>query len=168
MENIYFQGTPCHTCGNLPPVGDKAPCFTLVDTNLKEIRCTEFEGHKIILNVFPSIDTSVCATSVRKFNQEAAALPDVTVICVSMDLPFAGKRFCGAEGISNVIVASAFRDPLFAQKYGLQIVDGPLAGLLARSVFVIDGERRIVYEQLVDEITHEPDYKSALEAVKAI
>ncbi len=166
MKTIYLQGAPCHTCGDLPTVGDKAPCFTLVDTNLKEVRCTDFEGRKVILNVFPSIDTPVCATSVRKFNQDAAALPDVTVLCVSMDLPFAGKRFCAAEGIDNVVVASAFRDPNFGQKYGLQIVDGPLAGLLARSVFVIDANRRIVYEQLVDELSNEPDYAAALEAAK--
>lgn len=166
METIYFQGNPIHTYGTLPPVGEKAPCFTLVDTNLKELRCTEFQGQKLILNVFPSLDTEVCATSVRKFNKEAASIPDVTVINVSMDLPFAAKRFCAAEGIDNVIVASAFRCPMFSQKYGLQIIDGPLAGLLARAVIVVDGERRIVYEQLVDEIGTEPDYRAALEAAR--
>lgn len=168
METIYFQGTPIHTYGTLPPVGEKAPCFTLVDTNLKEIRCTEFQGRKLILNVFPSLDTEVCATSVRKFNKEAAAIPDVTVINVSMDLPFAAKRFCAAEGIDNVIVASAFRCPMFSQKYGLQIIDGPLAGLLARAVIVVDGDRRIVYEQLVNEVSTEPDYRAALEAARNI
>lgn len=168
METIYFQGNPCHTYGTLPPVGEKAPCFTLVDTNLKEFRCTEFAGRKMILNIFPSLDTPVCATSVRKFNKEASEIPDVTVINVSMDLPFAAKRFCGAEGIDNAIVASAFRCPMFPQKYGLQIIDGPLAGLLARAVIVVDGDRKIVYEQLVDEISAEPDYKAAIAAAKAI
>ncbi|MDE6145102.1 MAG: thiol peroxidase [Muribaculaceae bacterium] len=168
METIYFQGNPVHTYGNLPPIGEKAPCFTLVDTNLKEIRCTEFQGRKLILNVFPSLDTDVCATSVRKFNKEAAAIPDVTIINVSMDLPFAAKRFCAAEGIDNAIVASAFRCPMFSQKYGLQIIDGPLAGLLARAVIVVDGDRHIVYEQLVSEVSTEPDYRAAIEAARNI
>lgn len=168
METIYFQGNPCHTYGSLPPVGEKAPCYTLVDTNLKEIRCTEFIGKKVILNVFPSLDTPVCSTSVRKFNKEAAGIEDTVVINVSMDLPFAAKRFCGAEGIDNAIVASAFRCPMFSQKYGLQIIDGPLAGLLARAVIVYDRDRKIVYEQLVEEIADEPDYKAAVAAAKAI
>lgn len=168
METVYFQGNPCHTYGFMPPVGEKAPCFTLVDTNLREIRCTEFAGRKLILNIFPSLDTDVCAASVRRFNKEAAEIPDTTVICVSMDLPFAAKRFCAAEGIDNVIVASAFRCPMFSQKYGLQLIDGPLSGLLARAVIVVDGDRKIVYEQIVDEITTEPDYKAALDAARSI
>ncbi len=167
MDTIYFQGTPCHTYGFLPPVGEKAPCFTLVDQNMKEIRCNDFAGRKIVLNIFPSLDTPVCAASVRRFNAEAASIPDVTVICVSMDLPFAAKRFCTAEGIDNLIVASAFRSPLFCQKYGVQLVDGPLAGLLARAVIVIDKDLKVRYEQLVDEITTEPDYRAALAALKS-
>lgn len=166
METVYFKGTPCHTYGYLPSVGEKAPCFTLVDQNLKEIRCNDFMGRKVVLNIFPSLDTEVCAASVRRFNREAAAHPEVTVICVSMDLPFAAKRFCSAEGIDNVVVASAFRSPLFAQKYGLQLVDGPLAGLLARAVIVIDGDLKVIYEELVNEITTEPDYKAALQSLK--
>ena len=166
METVYFQGTPCHTYGSMPAVGEKAPCFTLVDADLKEIRCNDFLGRKVVLNIFPSLDTPVCAASVRRFNKEAAAIPDVTVICVSMDLPFAAKRFCTAEGIDNVIVASAFRSPLFVQKYGLQLVDGPLAGLLARAVIIIDGDLKVIYEQLVDEITTEPDYRAALSMLK--
>lgn len=166
METVYFQGTPCHTYGNLPAVGEKAPCFTLVDQNLKEIRCNDFLGRKVVLNIFPSLDTPVCAASVRHFNQAAAEIPDVSVICVSMDLPFAAKRFCTAEGIDNVVVASAFRSPLFCQKYGLELVDGPLAGLLARAVIIYDGDLKVTYEQLVDEITTEPDYRAALEALK--
>lgn len=166
METVYFQGTPCHTYGNLPAVGEKAPCFTLVDQNLKEIRCNEFLGRKVVLNIFPSLDTPVCAASVRRFNQAAAEIPDVSVICVSMDLPFAAKRFCTAEGIENLVVASAFRSPMFCQKYGLELVDGPLAGLLARAVIIYDGDLKVIYEQLVDEITTEPDYRAALEALK--
>lgn len=165
METIYFQGNPCHTYGELPRVGEKAPCFTLVRTDLKEIRCTDFLDTRVVLNVFPSLDTPVCAASVRRFNQAAASLPDVKVINVSMDLPFAAQRFCAAEGIDNVIVASAFRSPLFAQKYGLQIIDGPLTGLLARAVIVMDRDRRIIYEQLVPEIADEPDYKAAIAAL---
>lgn len=166
METVYFQGNPCHTYGSLPAVGEKAPCFTLVDQNLKEIRCNDFMDRKVVLNIFPSLDTDVCAASVRRFNKEAASIPDVAVICVSMDLPFAAKRFCTAEGIDNLIVASAFRSPLFAQKYGLQLVDGPLAGLLARAVIIYDGDLKVIYEELVDEIATEPDYRAALAALK--
>ncbi|MDE7387927.1 MAG: thiol peroxidase [Muribaculaceae bacterium] len=165
METIYFQGNPCHTYGELPRAGEKAPCFTLVRTDLKEIRCTDYLDTRVVLNVFPSLDTPVCAASVRRFNQAAASFPDVKVINVSMDLPFAAQRFCAAEGIDNVIVASAFRSPLFSQKYGLQIIDGPLTGLLARAVIVMDRDRRIIYEQLVPEIADEPDYKAALAAL---
>lgn len=166
METIYLHGTPCHTYGNIPAVGTKAPCFNLVDKDLKEIRCSDYAGKKVVLNIFPSLDTEVCAMSVRRFNQEAASLPDTAVICVSMDLPFAQKRFCTAEGIENVEVASAFRSPTFSQQFGLQIVDGPLAGLLARAVIVLDEEHNVIFSDLVEEITHEPDYKGALSVLK--
>lgn len=166
METIYFQGNPCHTYGTVPAVGEKAPCFHLVTKDLKDITCMESRGKKVVLNVFPSLDTAVCAMSVRRFNQEAAALPDTVVICVSMDLPFAASRFCTAEGINDLIVASAFRSPMFAQKYGLQIVDGPLAGLLARAVLILDEEGKVMYRELVSEITHEPDYAAALKMLK--
>ena len=126
----------------------------------------DFLDRRVILNVFPSLDTPVCAASVRRFNVEAAGLKNTTVICVSMDLPFAMERFCTANGIDNVVVASAFRSPLFAQKFGVQMVDGPLAGLLARSIFVLDEDRKIIYSQLVSEITHEPDYEAAIAALK--
>lgn len=166
METIYFNGTPCHIYGNIPAVGTKAPCYSLVSKDLKDIRCNDYTGRRVVLNIFPSLDTPVCATSVRRFNQEAAGLDNTTVICVSMDLPFAQKRFCGAEGIENVEVASAFRSPTFSQQYGLQIVDGPLAGLLARAVIVMDENHKILYSELVEEITHEPDYKAALSVLK--
>lgn len=166
METIYFQGNPCHTYGNIPAVGTKAPCFNLVGSDLKDVRCSDFEGKRIILNIFPSLDTPVCATSVRRFNEEATKVDNTQVICVSMDLPFAQKRFCTAEGIDKLIVSSAFRSPTFAQQYGLQIVDGPLAGLLARAVIVMDENHNIIYSELVDEITREPDYKAALSVLK--
>lgn len=162
METVYFKGNACHTSGKMPRPGEEAPCYNLVGKDLQEIRCIDFQGRKVVLNIFPSLDTPVCAASVRRFNEEAAKRPDVTVINVSMDLPFAQQRFCAAEGIDNCIVASAFRSPMFAQKYGLQLVDGPLAGLLARAVIIIDEDRNVIFADLVEEITNEPDYKAAL------
>lgn len=166
METVYFQGTPCHTYGLVPAAGDKAPCFNLVDSNLRDIRCNDFFGKTVVLNIFPSLDTEVCAASVRRFNKEASELPDVAVVCVSMDLPFAAKRFCTAEGIENLTVASAFRSPLFGQKYGLELVDGPLAGLLTRAVIIYDPDLKIIYRELVPEITQEPDYRAAISVLK--
>lgn len=166
METIYFQGNPCHTYGTVPTSGEKAPCYNLVSKDLSEIRCIDYRNKRVVLNVFPSLDTPVCAASVRRFNQEAAGLDNTVVICVSMDLPFAEARFCTAEGIADCIVASAFRSPMFGQKYGLQIVDGPLAGLLARAVLVLDEDRNVIYSDLVEEITHEPDYESAISVLK--
>lgn len=162
METIYFKGQPCHTYGTIPPVDSLAPCFHLTGRDLSHVQCLDFKNKTVVLNIFPSLDTEVCARSVRRFNEEAAKLSDTAVICVSMDLPFAMNRFCTAEGIDNVIVASAFRSPLFAQKFGVMMCDGPLAGLLARAVIIIDRERRIAYRELVEEITHEPDYDAAL------
>lgn len=166
METIYLNGTACHTYGSLPRIGEKAPAFKLTTPDLGEIELNDFRGKTVVLNIFPSLDTSVCATSVRRFNAEASKLPDTQVICVSMDLPFAAKRFCTAEGIDNLIVASAFRSPMFAQKYGVEIVDGPLTGLLARSVVVIDPKGTVVYTELVNEITTEADYNAALRIIK--
>jgi thiol peroxidase len=166
METIYFKGTPCHTYGNVPQVGEKAPCFNLVTPELNEVHCSDFEGKRIVLNVFPSLDTPVCAASVRRFNKEASSLENTVVLCVSMDLPFAAGRFCEVEGLKDVIPASAFRSPMFGEKYGLTLVDGPLAGLLARAVIVIDADRKVVYRELVEEITNEPKYEEALEVLK--
>ncbi len=166
METIYFKGEPCHTYGFVPSAGTKAPCFNLVDKDLREISCSDFTGKRVVLNVFPSLDTPVCAASVRRFNVEASKLDNTVVICVSMDLPFAQARFCTAEGIDGLVVASAFRSPTFAEDYGLQIVDGPLAGLLARAVLVIDTDRTVIYRDLVEEITHEPDYEAALKMLR--
>ncbi len=166
METIYFKGEPVHTYGMIPAVGTKAPCFNLVTKDLKEIRCTDYEGKRVVLNVFPSLDTPVCAASVRRFNQEAAGLENTAVINVSMDLPFAMSRFCVTEGIENVEAASAFRSPMFSQQYGLQIVDGPLAGLLARAVIVLDENHNVIFSDLVQEITNEPDYEGAISVLK--
>ena len=166
METIYFKGTPCHTYGNIPAVGAEAPCFSLVDKDLKDIRCTDFKSKRIVLNIFPSLDTPVCAMSVRRFNKEAAELDNVVVVCVSMDLPFAQARFCAANNIKNVEGASAFRSPKFTEDYGLQMIDGPLAGLLARAVIVINENGKVIFSDLVDEITHEPDYEGAVSVLK--
>ena len=165
METITFKGQSCHTYGTLPRVGELAPCFRLVTSDLSEINCSDFKDKIIVLNIFPSLDTPVCATSVRKFNEIASKLPNTQLICVSMDLPFAEKRFCLAEGIENLVVASAFRSPMFSQKYGVQIVDGPLAGLLARSVVVTNPEGKVIYSELVEEITNEPDYEAVVKSI---
>ena len=167
METVYFKGTPFHTYGTVPEAGSKAPDFKLVTKDLQEVTLADFAGKKLVLNVFPSLDTPVCAASVRRFNQEAAKLDDVAVLCVSMDLPFAMARFCTVEGRDKVMAASAFRSPEFAHNYGLQIIDGPLAGLLARCVLIIDENGKVIYRDLVNEITNEPDYEAAINTLKA-
>ncbi len=166
MQTIYFKGTQCHTYGTLPAVGEDAPCFNLTGADLNPVRCNDFKGRQVVLNIFPSLDTDVCARSVRRFNEEAASLPHTTVICVSMDLPFAMSRFCTIENIKNVTFASAFRSPLFGQKFGVQLSDGPLNGLLARAVIIIGKNRKVQYAELVNELTDEPDYDSALSILK--
>ena len=166
METIYFKGTPCHTYGNIPAVGTQAPEFTLTSNSLEDIKLTDYKGKRVVLNVFPSLDTAVCAMSVRRFNQEAAKLDNTVVICVSMDLPFDQSRFCTAEGIDKLVVASAFRSKDFVKNYGLEMVDGPLAGLLARAVLVLDEKHEVIFSDLVEEITNEPDYKGALSVLK--
>ncbi|MCM1292927.1 MAG: thiol peroxidase [Bacteroides sp.] len=166
MYTVYLNGTPCHTYGTLPAVGEEAPCFHLAGQDLSQVQCHDYVGRRVVLNIFPSLDTEVCARSVRKFNEEAASLENTAVICVSMDLPFAMSRFCTLEGIKNVTFASAFRSPLFGQNYGVLLCDGPLAGLLARAVVILDGDRKVEYAQIVSEITHEPDYEAALKVLK--
>lgn len=166
MKTIYFKDAPMQVYGFLPSVGEAAPGFQLAGVDLNTVTLDSFPGKKIVLNIFPSLDTDVCAMSVRRFNTEAASLSDTAVVCVSMDLPFAMKRFCTANGIEGVTMASAFRSPAFSQKYGVQIVDGPLAGLLARAVIIIDKDRKVVYRELVGQITDEPDYKTALAVLK--
>lgn len=166
MSTIFFKQTPCHTYGELPVVGEIAPDFNLTGGDLLDVQSDQYAGRRVVLNIFPSLDTEVCARSVRRFNEEAAALPDTAVICVSMDLPFAMSRFCTLENIRNVTFASAFRSPKFGQQYGVQMTDGPLAGLLARAVVVLDTDGRVLYCELVEEITHEPDYDAALSVLR--
>ena len=164
MAEITLRGNPVHTVGELPATGDQAPPFSLTGTNLGTVTSADFAGKSVVLNIFPSIDTQTCATSVRTFNKRAAKQEGVTVLCVSNDLPFAQSRFCGAEGIENVACASAFRSS-FGSDFGVTISDGPLAGLLARSVVVIDVDGDVAYTELVPEIADEPDYDAALAAV---
>lgn len=166
METIYFNGTECHTAGNIPAAWSEAPRFTLVTPTLEEVTNDTYKGKRIVLNIFPSLDTEVCAMSVRHFNQAAAELDNTVVLAVSMDLPFAAGRFCTTHEIKNVTPASAFRHPEFIKNYGLEIIDGPLKGLLARAVIIIDEEGKISYRELVNEITHEPDYAAALKSLK--
>lgn len=155
-----------HTIGELPSVGSDAPDFTLVKDDMSEISLSDFKGKKVVLNIFPSIDTGVCSASVREFNKRAAGLDNTTVICVSKDLPFALKRFCSAEGIDNVDTATAFRDNnSFGKDYGVVMIDGGFHSLLARSVVVLDENGTVKYTQLVDEIGQEPDYDQAIAAL---
>lgn len=162
MGKTLLAGNPITLAGEFPAKSTGAKNFTAVQQDLSEVSLETFKGKKIVLNIFPSIDTDVCATSVRKFNAEAGSLDNTQVICLSADLPFAHKRFCGAEGIENVITASLFRNPDFASNYGVLITDGPLAGLTARAVVVVDETGQIIHAELVDDITHEPDYEAAL------
>ncbi len=163
MAQITLRGNSINTVGELPTVGSSAPAFTLVGADLGAVGSDQFSGKPVLLNIFPSVDTPVCATSVRTFNERAAG-SGVAVVCVSKDLPFAQKRFCGAEGIENVTTASAFRDS-FGEDFGVTIVDGPMAGLLARAVVVIGADGNVAYTELVPEIAAEPDYDAALAAL---
>lgn len=162
MAKTAFKGAPVQLSGDLPRVGDVAPDFTLTSKALADISLRDYAGKIVVLNIFPSIDTPVCAMSVRKFNSEIGSHDNAVVICASADLPFAHARFCGAEGLDHVISASTFRSPDFGDAYGVRITDGPLAGLMARAVIVIDGQGQVVYTQLVEEISEEPDYETAL------
>lgn len=165
MAQITLRGNPINTVGDLPAVGAAAPAVTLTGTDLGEVGSEQFANKAVLLNIFPSVDTPVCATSVRTFNERAAEA-GLQVLCVSQDLPFAQARFCGAEGIDNVIAASAFRSS-FGEDYGVTIADGPMAGLLARAVVVIGADGKVVYTELVPEIGAEPNYDAALAALKA-
>jgi len=164
MAEITLGGHPVHTSGDLPAVGAPAPGYSLVGADLSEYDAGEFAGKNVILNIFPSIDTPTCATSVRQFNERAAGVDDTVVLCVSADLPFAMGRFCGAEGIENVKVGSTFRSD-FGSQYGVTLTDGKLQGVLARAVVVIGTDGRVKYTELVPEIAQEPDYDSALAAL---
>lgn len=166
MAKVTLKGNQFNTSGELPAVGQAAPEFTLTGVDLGEINLSSLQGKRVVLNIFPSVDTGTCAASVKRFNEEASNLDNTTVLCVSRDLPFAQNRFCGAEGLSNVVSASDFRDGSFGKTYGVQIEDGPLRGLLARSVVVIDENGKVAYNQQVAETVDEPDYSNALAALK--
>jgi thioredoxin-dependent peroxiredoxin len=163
MAQITMRGNPINTVGELPAVGSPAPAFSLTGTDLGAVTNAQYSGKAVLLNIFPSVDTPVCATSVRTFNERAAA-NGVAVLCVSNDLPFAQQRFCGAEGIENVVTASGFRDS-FGTDYGVTIADGPFAGLLGRAVVVIGADGNVSYTELVPEIAQEPNYDAALAAL---
>jgi len=165
MSQVTFKGSPVQVAGTLPSVGDKAPAFTLTASDLSEKGLEAFDGQKKVLNIFPSLDTGTCAQSVREFNRRANELSDTAVLCISMDLPFAQARFCGAEGLDQVVTLSAFRHPEFLDDYGVRMADGPLAGLAARTVVVLDAENTVRHVEQVGEIADEPDYEAALKAL---
>ncbi|WP_313714800.1 thiol peroxidase [Atlantibacter hermannii] len=163
---VHFQGNPVSVVGQIPAQGSKAQPFSLVAKDLSDVTLGQFAGKRKVLNIFPSIDTGVCAASVRKFNQLATSVDNTVVLCISADLPFVQSRFCGAEGLSNVITLSTLRNPEFQQDYGVGIEEGALKGLTARAVVVINEQDEVVFSELVNEITHEPNYDAALEALK--
>jgi len=165
MASITLKGNPVRTVGELPAVGSDAPAFSALKTDLSECALSELAGKKAVLNIFPSIDTGVCAASTHRFNKEAGSLENTVVLCVSVDLPFALGRFCGAEGLEDVVPVSVFRNPEFGEGYGVTIADGPLKGLLSRAVVVVDEAGKVVYTEQVPEITQEPNYEAALAAL---
>ncbi len=165
MAQTALRGNAVNTSGDLPAVGSAAPGFSLTKGDLSPLNGADLAGKRVVLNIFPSVDTPTCATSVRTFNQRAAEVDNTEIVCVSADLPFAQGRFCGAEGIENVTTASTFRNPEFLADYGVGMVDGPLQGLCARAVVVIDESGNVAYTQLVPEIADEPDYDAALAAL---
>ena len=166
MATIKLRGNPIETGGALPSVGSNAPDFVLTGADLKDVSLKNFAGKKKILNIVPSLDTPVCATSTRRFNEEASKLPNATVLVISNDLPFAQKRFCTTEGLANVTPLSELRTREFGDAYGARITTGPMAGLLSRAIVVIDENDKVVYTEQVPEIAQEPDYAKALEAAK--
>lgn len=165
MAQITIGGAPAQTTGSLPSVGQKAPAFALAGTDLSDVALSDFFGKRVVLNIFPSIDTPVCANSVRRFNTEASAIENTEVLCISADLPFAHGRFCAAEGIEGVTSLSQFRDQAFGKDYGVAIAEGPLAGLLARAIVIVDESGTVIYAAFADELKEEPNYEEALDAL---
>jgi thioredoxin-dependent peroxiredoxin len=165
MAQITLKGNPVHTTGNLPGVGSVAPDFRLTKSDLSDVSLSDFSGKRIILNVFPSIETSVCSASVRNFNVKASQLENTIVLCISKDLPFAHKRFCEAEGIENVVTLSQYKDANFSDSYNVEMVDGPFAGLMSRVVIVLDADAQVIYVEQVPEIGQEPNYEAAIKAL---
>ena len=166
MANVTLGGNAVAVNGNFPKKGDSAPDFTLTGSDLKEVGLKDFQGKRKVLNIVPSLDTPVCQTSTRTFNQHASGLDNTVVLVVSADLPFVGKRFCGAEGLNNVTTLSTFRNREFHSKYGVDVGDGPLKGMTARAVVVLDANNKVLYSELVPEIKNEPNYQAALAALK--
>ncbi len=166
MATITLKGNPINTVGNLPAKGSLSPDFKLVKSDLAVVTPSDLKGKKVILNIFPSLDTDVCAASVRRFNAEASKLENTVVLCVSKDLPFANKRFCSVEGLENVVTASDFRDGSFGKNFGVTIADGALTGLHSRAVVVLDENSKVIYTEQVPEIVQEPDYEAALSAAR--
>ena len=166
MATVTLKGNPFHTNGTLPSVGSAAPDFKLIDGNLAEVSLSDYAGKRKVLNIVPSLDTPTCAASARQFNEKASQLADTVILIVSADLPFAQGRFCTAEGLDNVVPLSLMRSNQFAKDYGMLLEDGPLAGITARAVVVLDKDNKVTYTQLVGEIADEPDYDSALAALK--
>ena len=164
-STINFKGSPISVTGTFPAPGTTAPAFSLVAGDLSDVSLDAYAGQTKVLNIFPSVDTGTCAASVRKFNELAAGLSNTVVLCVSADLPFAQARFCGAEGLSNVVTLSTMRGQEFLAAYGVAIAEGPLAGVAARAVVVVDGDNQVIYSELVSELTSEPDYDAAIKAL---
>jgi thiol peroxidase len=165
MSQVTLKGNPCNTNGTLPAIGSAAPAFVLTGKDLKTVSLGDFAGSRLVLNIVPSLDTGTCATSARKFNASASSLKNAKVLVISADLPFAQGRFCSTEGLNDVISLSLMRDKNFATDYGVLLIDGPLAGICARAVVVLDTEGKVVYTELVPEITQEPNYDAALAAL---
>ncbi len=166
MATITLKGNPIETSGELPAVGSKIPNFILTKTNLEDATSGDYAGKRIVCNIFPSIDTPVCAASTRRFNSEASSLENTVVLCISADLPFAHNRFCEAEGLEGVIPLSTFRSSQFGQDFGVEITSGPLVGLLSRAVVIVDAEGTVIYAEQVPEIAQEPDYDAAIAALQ--
>lgn len=165
MATVTLQGKTQQTVGDLPKVGTQAPNFTLTKTDLSEVSLSDFSGKKILLSLFPSLDTGTCATAMRRFNEQCNTMENVVVLCISADLPFAQKRFCAAENLNNVIPLSTFRHPDFGKHYGVLLNSGPLAGLLSRAVVLINEQGKVAYTELVPEIATEPNYDAVLNAI---
>ena len=166
MATVMLKGSPVNTIGELPAVGSQAPDFTVTKTDLSEIRLKNYLGKKIILNIFPSLDTPTCASTMRQFNEVANEFKDILILCISADLPFAQKRFCSAEHLNNVQPVSVFRHPSFGENYGVTITDGPLTGLLARAAMILDEHGKVIYTQQVKEISEEPNYAAIITTLK--
>ncbi len=166
MATITFKGSPIHTQGELPNVGAKAPDFKLTGSDLSEKSLSDFKGKNVVLNIFPSVDTGICAASVRHFNQSASGLDNTVVLCISKDLPFAQGRFCAAEGLENVVTLSEYKNSNFSNDYQIKMTDGPLEGLMSRAVVVIGTDGNVKYTEQVTEIAQEPDYENALASLK--